>query len=163
MQTESFEARQAGIFIVAITLLNNAVPDFYMELNAVVSPPSMVTRIAVDIPSELSLAAKNRTIDLLCNNVDDCRGSDCATGSTCIDRVAGFYCACPTGFSGRTCSNTCRQPADIVIVLDVSGSVGEFAENYDNFVRDLILRLHAESRVGFLVFSDRASVQFQVC
>jgi len=159
---ESFAARQEGIFVVAITLLNNAVPDFYMELNAVVSPPSLLTRIAVDLPSELSQVAKNRTIDLLCNNVDDCLATDCAVGSTCIDRVAGYYCACPPGSSGRTCSDTCRQPADIVVVLDVSGSVGEFAENYDSFVRDLILRLHADSRVGFLVFSDRASVQFQV-
>ena len=163
LQAESFEARQSGIFIIAITLLNNRVPEFSMELNAVVSPPSSQTRIQVDLPSELTLLAKNRTIDLLCNNVDECgRMSLCANESTCIDRVAGYYCACPPGSAGATCSDTCLHPADIVVALDVSGSIGEYTQGYDNFVRSLVLRLNVDSRVGFIVFSDKASIHFRV-
>ena len=160
---EAFEAREAGIFIISITLLSNNVPEFVMEMNSVVNVPATQTRIAVDLPADLSLLAKNRTIDLLCNNIDDCRPTTlCATGSTCVDRVAGFYCICPPGVAGVTCSDTCLHPADVVIMLDVSGSVGAFAQNYDDFVRNLILRLNADSRVGFLVFSDQPLVQFQV-
>ena len=163
LQTQSFVARQAGIFIVAITLLSNAVPDFVVEMNAVVSSPAMLTRTVVDATADLSLLAKNRTIDLLCNNADDCRlTGNCAAGSTCVDRVASYYCVCPPGYSGVTCSHTCTHPADVVVVLDVSGSVGEFAQNYDEFVRNVILRLNVNSRVGYLVFSDQASIQFQV-
>jgi len=107
LQTESFEARQAGIFIVAVTILSNAVHDFSTEMNAVVSSPALLTRLAVDSPSDLSRlvrdrAVVDRSVDLLCNNVDDCDGiSDCATGSTCVDRVAGYHCLCPPGSSGQ--------------------------------------------------------------
>jgi len=160
---ESFKARQAGIFIVAITLLSNGVPAFVMEMDAVVNSPSQLTRITVEIPDDLSFFAKNRTIDLLCNNVDDCRPtSHCASGSTCVDRVAGYYCACLPGFSGITCSDTCRRPGDVVVALDVSGSVEGYMQNYDAFVRQVVSRLHVDSRVGFQVFSDEAFVQFQV-
>jgi len=132
-------------------------------MNAVVSSPATQTRIAVDSPADLPLRAKNRTIDLLCNNVDDCRpSSNCAAGSTCVDRVAGYRCACRPGFSGATCSSTCRQRADVVLALDVSGSVGNYAQHYDNFIRSLVLRLHRDSRVGYLIFSDEPSIQFQV-
>jgi len=163
LQTESFHARQAGIFIIAITLLSNAVPDFVMEMNSVVSSPSLQTRIVVDVPADLSIVAKNTAVDLLCNNADECRTiGNCAAGSTCVDRIASYYCACPPSFSGVTCSDTCTHPADVVVVLDVSGSVGDFAQSYDEFVRNLILRMNANSRVGYLVFSDQASVQFQV-
>jgi len=160
---ESFDARQAGIFIIAITMLSNAVPDFFMEMNAVVSFPAAMTRVSVDMPADLPILAKNRTIDMLCNNVDDCSPTSvCVAGSTCVDRVAGYYCACPPGFSGITCSDTCMRPADVVVALDVSGSVGDYVQNYDDFVRNLVLRLNSDSRFGFLVFSNQASVQFQV-
>jgi len=132
-------------------------------MNALVSPPSILTRVAVQTTRDLALVAKTRTIDLLCNNVDDCLPTtDCAAGSTCVDRVAGYDCECPPGFSGLTCSHTCAERADVVLALDVSGSVGNFAENYDEFIRNLVLRLNADSRVGYLVFSDRAYIQFQV-
>jgi len=163
LQSEAARARQAGIFIVAISLLSNGGRDFDVEVNAVVNPPSSQTRIAVDLPDDLSLHAKHRAIDLVCNNVDDCRPtSPCAAGSTCVDRVASYYCACPPGVSGVTCSHICRRRADVVVALDVSGSIGQYTEYYDTFVRDLILQLHSDSRVGFVVFSNQASIQFQV-
>ena len=79
-----------------------------------------------------------------------------------MDRVASFYCLCPPGVSGLTCSDVCLQPADVVLALDVSGSVGDYTQSYDEFVQELVLRLNPDSRVGYLVFSDDASIQFQV-
>jgi len=109
------------------------------------------------------MQAKNRTIDLLCNNVDDCAPTSlCAAGSTCVDRVAGFYCVCPPGVSGLTCDDECQQSADVVVALDVSGSVSGYTQSYDEFVTNLVLRLNPDSRVGYLVFSDDAYIQFQV-
>ena len=34
---------------------------------------------------------------------DDCAGSPCYHGATCIDRVAGYECRCPGEFSGVNC------------------------------------------------------------
>ena len=34
---------------------------------------------------------------------DDCAGSPCHHGATCIDRVAGYECRCPGEFSGVNC------------------------------------------------------------
>ena len=156
-------ARRAGIVIVAISLLSNGVSEFSMEIDDVVSSPASQTRITIDRVADLSLRAKNRTIDLLCNNVDDCLPTSlCAAGSTCVDRIAGYRCACPPGVSGVTCANVCRQRADVVLALDVSGSIGDYTQSYDEFVRSLVLRLNADSRVGYLVFSDAANIQFQV-
>ena len=86
----------------------------------------------------------------------------CADGSTCVDRVAGFHCVCPPGASGVTCADVCAHEADVVVALDISGSVGDYTLSYDEFVRDLVLRLHRDSRVGYVVFSDDAYIQFQV-
>ncbi|KAF5891227.1 neurogenic locus notch protein 2-like, partial [Clarias magur] len=30
-------------------------------------------------------------------NIDDCAAGPCSAGSTCIDRVASFFCSCPFG------------------------------------------------------------------
>ena len=34
---------------------------------------------------------------------DDCAGSPCHHGATCIDRVAGYECRCPGEFFGVNC------------------------------------------------------------
>ena len=34
---------------------------------------------------------------------DDCAGSPCHHGATCIDRVAGYECRCPGELSGVNC------------------------------------------------------------
>ncbi|EDO35864.1 predicted protein, partial [Nematostella vectensis] len=35
--------------------------------------------------------------------IDDCAGNPCANGGTCKDRINGFTCECPVGYSGSTC------------------------------------------------------------
>ena len=81
LQAESFMARQADVVVIAISLLSNDVPEFSAEMNAVVSSPATQTRIVVDQPSQLTQNAKNRTIDLLCNNANDCLPTTlCAAG-----------------------------------------------------------------------------------
>jgi len=50
----------------------------------------------------------------------------------------------------------------VVLALDVSGSVTGYTDSYGEFVTSLVLRLNPDSRVGYLVFSDNAYIQFQV-
>lgn len=44
------------------------------------------------------------------NNIDDCGGVDCGTG-TCIDGVDSFSCDCLTDTSGRNCEFDCASGA----------------------------------------------------
>ncbi|XP_009302182.2 uncharacterized protein si:ch73-281k2.5 [Danio rerio] len=52
-------------------------------------------------------------------NIDDCAYTPCFAGSTCIDRVASFFCSCPPGKTGLLChlddaciSNPCKMGAE---------------------------------------------------
>ena len=55
-------ARREDIFIVAISLLSNDVPQFSMEMDAVVSAPALQTRIIIDQLTDLSLQASRRDV-----------------------------------------------------------------------------------------------------
>ncbi|KAH3791857.1 hypothetical protein DPMN_145348, partial [Dreissena polymorpha] len=49
-------------------------------------------------------------------NVDDCQGHKCQTGSTCIDGVGNYTCRCPPTFTGRFCDidvDECKQTSNI--------------------------------------------------
>ena len=35
--------------------------------------------------------------------VNECESSPCIHGGTCTDRLGGFDCECPQGYSGRQC------------------------------------------------------------
>jgi len=43
---------------------------------------------------------------------DDCEPNPCRNDAECIDRIGDFYCICPPGFTGQTCSleiNNCKD------------------------------------------------------
>ena len=40
---------------------------------------------------------------VLVSDIDDCAGSPCDNGATCVDEVAGYSCNCVTGYTGTTC------------------------------------------------------------
>lgn len=37
------------------------------------------------------------------HDIDDCASSPCSTGSTCIDKIAGYECICINGMTGKNC------------------------------------------------------------
>lgn len=37
------------------------------------------------------------------HDIDDCASSPCTTGSTCIDKIAGYDCVCINGMTGKNC------------------------------------------------------------
>ena len=36
-------------------------------------------------------------------DIDDCATLPCKAGGTCVDKINGFTCVCPTGYAGLTC------------------------------------------------------------
>ena len=46
-------------------------------------------------------------------------------GGTCLSRPVADHCQCPPGYAGKHCEIPCREPSDLVLALDASGSVGK--------------------------------------
>ena len=60
--------------------------------------------------------------------VDECVENPCLYGGTCTDKVDGFTCACPKGFSGEKCE---RRPAEGSLCSpDPCGGKGVCVEDY---------------------------------
>ena len=36
-------------------------------------------------------------------DIDDCKGGMCVNGGKCSDKVNGFQCSCPAGYTGTYC------------------------------------------------------------
>lgn len=97
---------------------------------------------------------------------DPCASKPCKHGGTCISALDHFLCQCPDKYTGYSCHDSCREPADVVFMLDSSGSVGE--DNFQlmkNFMKDILDMINIEScdyRIGALKFGSSPFVQFNL-
>jgi hypothetical protein len=155
-----YSIRLGGTNIVALTI--SADRSYFPEIDALVSAPADVTHKYVADASQLNDALRNHTIDLMCNNWNECDSSPCYGNATCSDSYGTFKCACPAALAGKTCDASCLNLADVLFVLDVSGSIGTFVSNYGLLLRSIIINFNLHSRVGVLVYSDRPTPVFSV-
>lgn len=44
-------------------------------------------------------------ISFFCTDINECSRNPCLNGGTCLDRVNGFNCSCPSGYKGSRCEN----------------------------------------------------------
>ncbi|XP_046573499.1 matrilin-2-like [Haliotis rubra] len=100
------------------------------------------------------------------DNTDPCARNPCANGGRCESKGSTYNCNCLPGFTGRNCTDCTQQPQDILIMEDVSRSVGkESFEEVRRFEQSLLspfkINVDADS-VAYMVFSANARVVFSL-
>ncbi|GFR78033.1 collagen alpha-3(VI) chain [Elysia marginata] len=149
----SLKARGVRVYGVGIGLTKTD----RVYLDASVSSPLDETRYFLDFADELKDISTD-FIDFVCQAKDYCADKPCQNGGTCANGPRTFICSCPTGFAGSDCSRTCDDRADIVFLIDSSGSVG--FENFiliKHFMNHMVDTLNIgidNSRVGVVTYSD---------
>lgn len=132
------------------------------ELNGIVSYPYASNRILVNSPSDLP-GVMSQTMDMLCNNINECLGSSCQNGGTCADSINRYICFCQSPYAGANCELLCQNPTDVVFALDGSGSIGDaIFLDYIEFLRSVVTSLNENTRVGVIIFSDSYRILFQL-
>ncbi|XP_067650124.1 uncharacterized protein [Haliotis asinina] len=99
-------------------------------------------------------------------NNDPCASNPCANGGTCESSGSSYNCTCTSGFTGRNCADCARQELDILIMEDVSRSIGaQLFEGVRIFEQSLIglfdINRNADN-VAYMVFSTNARVVFSL-
>ncbi|XP_071111340.1 cartilage matrix protein-like [Haliotis cracherodii] len=89
----------------------------------------------------------------------------CANGGTCTELWNGYSCACPPQFSGAECTVPNDQKLDILIVDDVSRSIGkpnfdEIKRFQESMVNSITIGRDAVN-VALIAFSSNARVVFR--
>lgn len=100
------------------------------------------------------------------SDTNECQSNPCRNNGQCVDLVGSFRCDCPPAFRGPRCETPIGNWFDLVIVLDVSGSIRRgrltlVKEWIISFLDDLPID-GSRVRVGLIKFSDSAEVQFQL-
>jgi len=135
------------------------------ELRAIVSSPTdrnVFRATNFDGFNQIS----NQLLDAICDNTNECQNNPCRNNGQCVDLVGGFRCDCPPAFRGPRCETPIGNWFDLVIVLDVSGSIRrERLRLVKDWINDFLEDLPIDQeriRVGVIKYSDSAEVQFQL-
>ncbi|KAK3599021.1 hypothetical protein CHS0354_012500 [Potamilus streckersoni] len=128
-------------------------------MESVVSYPSASTAFYADDAEGLDDVA-DKVVEFMCNGQDKCAQNPCQNKGKCHVIGSEYYCDCPLGFAGKNCELKCDAKADIVFLLDSSGSVGhvDFRKVKDfayRMIDDLNIGKE-HTRVGLVAYSSRS-------
>ncbi|XP_052234869.1 uncharacterized protein LOC127847186 [Dreissena polymorpha] len=155
--TEANKLKIDGTRILGVGMGLTADEQEYMK--SVVSMPFRDTAMFTNETTDLELIA-DKIVQFMCEDENLCAENPCRNGGKCL-RVGGdFYCECGVGYAGRYCENKCNARADIVFLLDSSGSVGHVDfRNVKQFVTRMVSDLQIgrdASRIGLATYSSKS-------
>lgn len=100
------------------------------------------------------------------SDTNECQSNPCRNNGQCVDLIGGFRCDCPAAYRGSTCETSIGNWFDLVIVLDVSGSIRrERLRLVKEWIADFLDDLPIDQeriRVGVIRYSNSAQVQFHL-
>ncbi|XP_052813417.1 uncharacterized protein LOC128240703 isoform X7 [Mya arenaria] len=155
--TEANKLKLEGTRILGVGLGLTANEREYLESS--VSIPFRETAMFADDRKEMDDLA-DRVVEYMCDDENLCAENPCRNGGVCQRLGGDFYCDCGVGYAGRYCENTCNARADIVFLLDSSGSIGHkdfrrVKKFVHNMVSDLQIGKDA-SRIGLATYSSKS-------
>jgi len=156
-------ARSKGIGIIAI-----GVAAVNMEeLRGIANYPESSNVIVSANYSAAATDSIMKVDTLLCGSSDMCMPNPCKNGATCKGSLGGFQCSpCPEQFTGALCDRACSGLIDLILVLDMSGSINrERFELVKQFMSNITIQLDVNpnlTRVGVEYFADTVSTAFNL-
>ncbi|CAC5377527.1 unnamed protein product [Mytilus coruscus] len=96
---------------------------------------------------------------------NNCVNNPCKNGGSCSN---SFYndnvrCDCNDRYDGSTCERDCRPSADLMFIIDTSGSVDDYLDSIKQFIINLITRLPIgpdDFKVACITYNFSANVVF---
>ena len=163
---EAALTRKAGIRIIAMGIGNWL--NMY-EMQNMPNYPYQQNTILVPKFADLNTTTVQENLhNLICSNADACASNPCKGDGKCVSEPGNpsFSCNCNNGVAGAQCELNCRQVADVVFLVDSSGSYGpsNFQKQLD-FVREIVKGMNimpTANRVSLITFANAAKVQFHL-
>ncbi|XP_076459446.1 LOW QUALITY PROTEIN: uncharacterized protein LOC143292771 [Babylonia areolata] len=155
------DIKRAGTKVIGVGLSLSSSDQHMME--SAVSQPVQKMMFSVSDTADLESIAVD-FVDFVCEEKNMCAERPCRNGGSCVNGAKDYICRCPTGFAGKNCERSCADRADVVFLLDTSGSVGS-----DNFprIKEYVYNMMEQfnigpdaTQVGVATFSTNARAQF---
>jgi Mg-chelatase subunit ChlD len=156
---EAAACRRKGVTILVVGIGDGVST---IELEGIASDPTSSNIFPAESFTALELLNSQFT-QALCNNQDECASNPCQNGGICRNNINGYVCDCPGDWEGKHCDRQCSNRADIIFVLDASGSIRQ--ERFPiikDFVESIMREFHVgptKTQFGVAYFSDNAFVQ----
>ncbi|ESO10330.1 hypothetical protein HELRODRAFT_194961, partial [Helobdella robusta] len=152
---EAIACRLAGIRLVTASIGDSVNPA---EINNIASFPLQFNTFNV---SNYTLFDKlvHLVVQATCDSFNECLSNTCQPRGTCVNLFHSYQCRCQRFYAGLNCERYCTVRSDVVIVLDVSGSIGYLEDWYNmliSFAREIINGLDVDNdvaRVAIVAYS----------
>lgn len=154
--------KQNGDRIIALGV-GNWLNDYEMQ-SYCSSPYKMNLQKAATYGDLNTTTVQENLHNLICSNSNACASNPCNNGGQCSTTGSSFNCDCGNGVAGIQCQLTCKQVADVLFLIDGSGSYGStnFQKQLD-FIRQSVSGMNLNdggNRVAAVLFANNANTLF---